>query len=266
VKNKGAKMNKKFLFISIATLLIGSILLSACSQMPIVKASPTSEEQLNMSNQTAYTLIRTLSVNGIGKIVLVPDMAYINIGVRNEDVDVTSALAINNDMAQRIAEALKAKGVDEKDIQTTNFNVYPSQKYDNMGNITSTAFVVENTINIKVNKLADLGSLLDEAIRAGANNIYGIQFDIKDRQVVLDQARDLAIKDAQARALAVAGVAGVELGQIQSINVSTSSGIQPYGAYGMGGGSYAKELASPVPVSAGQLEVTYEANLVYEIK
>ncbi|MGB4594311.1 MAG: SIMPL domain-containing protein [Anaerolineaceae bacterium] len=257
-------MNKKYLFITLATLLIGSLLLSACSQTPVVKASPTSEEQLSMSNQL-YTPVRTLSVNGIGKIVLVPDMAYINIGVRNEDVDVTSALSVNNDMAARIAEALKAKGVEEKDVQTTNFNVYPSQKYDNMGNVTSTTFVVENTINIKVNKLADLGALLDEAIRAGANNIYGIQFDIKDRQTVLDQARDLAIKDAQARAQSVATVAGVELGQIQSINVSTSSGIQPI-TYGMGGGGYAKDMSSTVPVSAGQLEVTYEANLIYEIK
>lgn len=261
-------MNKKFLFITLATLLIGSLLLSACSLTPVVKASPTSKEQLSMSNQTQplYTPIRTLSVNGIGKIVLVPDMAYINIGVRNEDVDVTSALTINNEMAEKIAEALKAKGVDEKDVQTTNFNVYPSQKYDNMGNVTSTAFVVENTINIKVNKLADLGALLDEAIRAGANNIYGIQFDIKDRQTVLDQARDLAIKDAQARAQSVAAVAGVELGLIQSINVSTSSGIQPISEYGLGGGGYAKSMDSSVPVSAGQLEVTFEASLVYEIK
>jgi uncharacterized protein YggE len=261
-------MNKKYLFIALATMLIGTLLLSACTQTPIVKASPTSEEQLSMSSQTQpfYTPIRTLSINGIGKIVLVPDMAYINIGVRNEDVDVTSALAINNDMAKRIADALKAKGVEEKDVQTTNFNVYPSQKYDNFGNITSTAFVVENTINIKVNKLADLGSLLDEAIRAGANNIYGIQFDIKDRQTVLDQARDLAIKDAQARAQSVASVAGVELGLIQSINVSSSSGIQPMSPYGMGGGGYEKSMDSSVPVSAGQLEVIFEANLVYEIK
>lgn len=260
-------MNKKYLLLTVATLLIGSLLLSACAQTPVVKASPASEEQLSMSNQTqpVYTPIRTLSVNGIGKIVLVPDMAYINIGVRNEDVDVTSALTVNNDMAARIAEALKAKGVDEKDVQTTNFNVYPNQKYDNLGNVIATGFVVENTINIRVNKLAELGALLDEAIRAGANNIYGIQFDIKDRQTVLDQARDLAIKDAQARALAVAGVAGVELVQIQSINVSTSSGIQPYGAYGMGGGG-AKTMDSTVPVSAGQLEVIFEASLVYEIK
>lgn len=260
-------MNKKFLFITLATLLIGSLLLSACSQTPVVKASPNSEEQLSQSNQTqpVYTPIRTLSINGIGKIVLVPDMAYINIGVRNEDVDVSSALAVNNDMAKKIADALKAKGVEDKDVQTTNFNVYPSQKYDNNGNIVSTSFVVENTISIKINKLADLGSLLDEAIRAGANNIYGIQFDIKDRQTVLDQARDLAIKDAQARAQSVATVAGVQLGLLQSINVSSSSGIQPV-AYGLGGGGGAKTMDSTVPVSAGQLEVIFEANLVYEIK
>lgn len=262
-------MNKKLLFVVLAALLVSSVALTACGQAPVVKASPSSEATNSMTQQTQLSNapIRTLSVTGVGKIVLVPDMAYINIGVRNEADDVTTALSTNNELAKQIADALKAKGVDEKDIQTTNFNVYPSQKYDNMGNITSTGFAVENTINIKINKLADLGALLDEAIRAGANNVYGIQFDIKDRQTYLDQARDLAIKDAQARARAVAEVAGVELVQIQSINVSNSKAFEPYSPYGLGGGGYAKGMEdSAVPVSAGQLEVTFEANLVYEVK
>lgn len=262
-------MNKKFISVVLAALLIGSLTLTACNQSPVVKASPSSEVTNSLTQQTqlSNTSVRTLSVTGVGKIILVPDLAYINIGVRNEADDVTTALSTNNDLAKQITDALKAKGVDEKDIQTTNFNVYPSQKYDNMGNITSTSFAVENTINIKINKLADLGALLDEAIRAGANNVYGIQFDIKDRQTYLDQARDLAIKDAQARAQAVAEVAGVELIQIQSINVSNFKTFEPYSPYGMGGGGYAKAMEdSAVPVSAGQLQVTFEASLVYEIK
>lgn len=259
-------MTKKYIVLTLATLLVGALVLSACGQLPVVKASPASEELTTMTNQVLNPSIRTLSVSGTGRILLVPDIAYISIGVRNEDANVTTALNANNALAAQIAEALKARGVEEKDIQTTNFNVYPSQKYDNMGNITSTAFAVENTINIKITNLADLGVLLDEAIQAGANNIYGIQFDIKDRQAVLDQARDLAIADAKARAQAVADVAGVELVQIQSISVTSSNYIQAAYLSGMGGGYEEKSMDSSVPVSAGQLEVVFEANLVYEIK
>lgn len=135
-----------------------------------------------------------------------------------------------------------------------------------MGNMIGTDFVVENTIYIKVKNLSTLGELLDEAVQAGANNVYGIQFDIQDRQAALDKARDLAIKDAQTKSAEVAKVAGVELGELMSINLSNSSFVQPYPMYGMGGGlAEMNPLDASVPVSAGQIIITYDASLIYAI-
>ena len=118
--------------------------------------------------------IRTMNVSGSGKVTMVPDMAYISIGVRTEDAEVSAALNGNTTQALKISQALQEMGVEEKDIQTTNFNVYPMQNYDNEGKVIKTTYVVENTVYVTVRKLADLGTILDKTIKSGANSIYGI--------------------------------------------------------------------------------------------
>jgi len=253
-------MKKKNVITFIALLLVATIGLSACTMLPVQPADAT-----NTSPQSVTAPFRTLSVTGTGKILLVPDLAYINIGVRSEAADVSSALAANNTQATAITDALKAVGIEEKDLQTANFNVYSMQQYDQMGQPSYINYAVENTLYVTVRDLTKLSQVLDTALSAGANQIYGINFDLADRQGALSQARDLAIKDAEAKAAATAATAGVTLGQIQSINVSNTSYVQPYSGYGMGGGA-AMEAYSSVPVSAGQIVVTFDANLVYVIK
>jgi hypothetical protein len=242
-------MKKKTIFI-IGTLLIGAVLLSACGQIEAQGVTSTSE--------------RYIRVSGSGEVAVVPDIAYINIGVHSEAEDVSSALEANNTQAAELTEALKAEGIEEKDIQTANFNVYPQTRYDNMGQPVGTSYVVDNTVYVTVRDLANLGKMLDTAISAGANNIYGISFDIADKETVLAQARELAIKDAEAKAQSVAEVAGVTLGQILSIDVSTPTYNQPYFGYGMGGGT--SRVDTSVPVSAGQIVVSYTATLNYAIE
>ncbi len=248
-------MNKTKIFTIIAVLAIGALALAGCSQPANSAATDNS-----------LTNLRTLSVNGTGKVTVVPDIAYINIGVHSEAEDVSSSLADNNDLATAISTALQAEGVEEKDIQTANFNVYPMQQYDTMGQVTGTVYVVENTVYVTVRNLANMGKLLDTAITAGANNIYGIDFSIEDYSGALEQARDLAIKDAQDKAQAVATVSGVTLGEVQSINVTGSDYVQPYtyNSYGIGGGE-AGRLDTSAPISAGQIVISYSATLVYEI-
>lgn len=253
-------MNKKTTLLIISTLLVGALLLAACGQTPVAQAS-------NASQTTNSGASRTLAVSGTGTVYLVPDIAYINIGVRSVADTVTGALNENNQLAMAITDALTAKGVDAKDIQTSNFNVYPQQQYDTNGQPTTLQYAVENTLSVTVRALASLGDMLDTAIKAGANNIYGISFDVKDRAAGINQARDLAIKDAQSNAQSVATSAGVTLGQLQNINVISSSTIQPLTSYatGMGGGG-AKMVDSSVPVSAGQIVITFDASLVYAIQ
>ena len=241
----------------IAIVIVSALLVSACS---LANQPDNQTEKADKVNS-----MRTLSISGSGQVTLVPDIARINIGVHTEAPFVTTAINQNKTLAQAITDALGEKGVEAKDIQTANFNVYPMNRYDEWGKVTSVEYSVDNTLYITVRDLKVLSEILDAAILAGANQINGISFDVEDRAVAQEQARDLALKDAQAKAKDVAETVGVTLGEIQNINVSNNSYVQPYRMDGMGGMAMDMAMETEVPISAGQIVVTYEVNLIYSI-
>jgi len=207
--------------------------------------------------------VRSMSVNGIGRVTIVPDIATINIGVRSESDIVMDALDGNTAQANAIARVLKQLGIEDKDIQTSNFNIYPSERYDPMtGQVEGRFFVVENTVNVTVRDLSSLGQVLNAVVEAGANSIYGISFNVEDRSAAVAEARDLAIQEAKAKAEVIAEAAGVQLGEI--INISVYEGSMPVPFYDAKGGAFAEEAA--VPIAAGTLAITMECNLTYAIK
>ncbi len=237
-------MNKKINLLIVFVLLAG--LLSACG----LQAAP---------NETP----RQLNISGTGEVYLVPDIAYVYIGTRSESADVGDALSENNKQAQNIATVLTEMGIDPKDIQTTAFNVYPMQNYSPEGEPLETKFVVENTVFIKVRELQRLGELLDVVVRNGANQINGISFNIEDREQAEADARRLAVVDAKEKAQELAEAAGVTLGELVNLSAYSYGGPQPI--YEGKGGGYAADM-SAAPIASGQLVITAEASLTYNIK
>jgi len=236
-------MRKKFSFVIVVMLM--AVVLGACAPQ-----------------SAANDINRSISVTGTGEVYLVPDIAYVYIGTRSEAVDVASALSDNNQQAQSISTVLSDMGVDPKDIQTTAFNVYPMQNYGPDGQPTETKYVVENTVFVKVRQLQKLGELLDAVVRKGANQINGITFDVEDRAQAESDARKLAVQNATDKAKELADAAGVELGQLLNLSVYSSGSPQPM--YDAKGGGYAVQSAAPI--ASGQLLVSADANLSYELK
>ena len=238
-------MKTKFLFI-IAVLVLGTVL-AACGPSTItVQPQP---------------MQRTLTVTGSGMVTLTPDVAYIYIGVHTENVSVAEAVAENNTKAQAVATAIKGFGVEAKDIQTTNFSIWPQDQYDDKGNKSGTIYNVDNTVYITVRDLTKIGDLLDASIRAGANTINSIQFDVADKTEALSQARKAAVENAQKQAQELVDATGVKLGDVQTISYYDSTPLSA--DYGKGGGAMA---ASSVPVSSGQYQLTTTVTIVYELK
>ena len=232
----------------IGGLMAMAILLSACG---IQSAAPATT-----------TPPRTLNVTGSGKTFIVPDIATISIGVHTEGKDAAEAVASNNAQAQKVAQALQGMGVDGKDIQTSNFSIFPQQQFDDTGKVIGTIYVVDNTVYVTVRQLDKLGELLNVVVDTGANSIYGIQFDVENKQPALSDARKAAVENAQAQAEELAQAAGVTLGEVQSFNAFGGFPVPVF--EGKGGGGQA--LAAEVPVSPGQLTLTVEVSIVYEIK
>lgn len=207
---------------------------------------------------------RTISVTGSGKTVLTPDIATINIGVHTENADVSAALSENNAKAQSVRDALTKFGVKPEDIQTTNFSIYPNQQYGPQGEMIGIKYSVDNSVFITVRDLTKLGDVLTTTISSGANNIYGITFDVADRDSALSSARLAAVADAKLQADELAAAAGVKVGKVMNISINASNPTPVYAnGYGGGGGAMA---AAPAPISSGQLIVTVDAYVTYKIQ
>ena len=240
-------MKVKHLLVVSAMALV--LILAACAPQA---TAPTGEVAMN-----------GISVSGTGKVYINPDLAYINIGVRSESSDVAKALEMNNSQANDVAKTLTEMGVEPKDIQTTAFNVYPMDQYSPTGEKTGTSFVVENTVFVTVRNLDKLGDLLSEVVNSGANNIYGVQFDVTDKSGAVTEARKMAVSEAQKQAQELAGAAGVKLGKLMSLSSYASNVPTPF--YDGKGGGGMEMAASSSTVSAGQLVITVDVSLVYEI-
>ncbi len=230
---------------TIAIGLIVVITLSACEDKDtIILPSTTQQNQMQ--------------VTGTATTKKSPDIAIAQIGVQTINKEVEPAVAENNRKAEAIISALKQIGISEKDIKTVSFNIYPLRDYKNNDPNTIIGFQVDNTVSITFRNLDIVGKGLQSAITAGANNIYGIEFTLSDPEPVRNELRVLAIQDARKKAENMAQAAGIQLGKIISINESSSTPIYRY--------AYDKVAAeSAVPVQSGELDITVQVNIVYEL-
>jgi uncharacterized protein YggE len=208
--------------------------------------------------------VRTLSVSGSGQANLAPDIAYIYVGVHTENPTAAEGVAENNTQTQAVIQAIKDFGIDEKDIRTINFSIYPQDKFDPQSGTPTgeKTYVVDNTVYVTVRDLAKLGDLLDTVVQAGANTVNSVQFDVADKAEALKQARADAVKDAEAQAKSLAEAAGLTLGEIQSISFVDNQPIFD----GKGGGGAMAAEAAAIPIQPGQLTFTVNVNISYALK
>ncbi|HTX79022.1 MAG TPA: SIMPL domain-containing protein, partial [Longilinea sp.] len=188
----------------------------------------------------------------------------INIGVQNTAPTVTDALKQNTAQAQAIRAALTALNVDDKDIQTSNFSVNPQQQYGPDGTLQSTDYSANNTVTVTVRNLSNLGQILDAVVNSGANTINSISFDLLNKDDAYAQARQSAVDDARSQAEALAKAAGVQLGDVQTINVYSINPVVP--AYEGKGGTMMSIANSSVPIATGQMVISVQVNIVWALK
>ena len=230
-------------------LLVAAVLLAACGG----------------TSQTGQPQVRTVNVTGNAQVILTPDIAYISIGVHTEAQSAQEAVTGNSTQSQAVIDAIKAQGVDAKDIQTTNFSVYQQDKYGPNGENLGTFFMVDNTVYVTMRDIQKIGSILDASVGAGANSIYGITFDVLDKETALTTGRDQAMADAKSQAEQLAQAAGATLGPVQSISYYSSAPTPIYyDNKGVGGGGASPAVS--VPVAPGQLTLTVSVSVAWELK
>lgn len=209
---------------------------------------------------------RTVHVTGSGSVIGEPDIATLNLGVSAEKASVEDAREAAASAMTSVIESLKANDVAEKDIQTENFSIYPQYDYTDNGRVLR-GYRVNNTVSTKVRELESLSDIIDDAAGAGGDIVVvnSIQFMIEDSTALQTQARALAVKNAEAKAQTLAEASGVTLGKPVTIT-ETTYGESPPIAFAESAALADDSARSSTPVQAGELTVTVNVTIVYEIE
>ncbi len=218
----------------------------------------------NQIVNTAATT-NTVSFSGEGKVVAKPDIAKVSLTILTTATASKAAQDDNSNKSKAVTDYLKKQKIEDKDIKTTSYNIYPQYKYPRYGGQpTITGYQVNQTIEIKVRNLDNVSNILDGVVTAGANQVNQLRFEIDNPGALKAEARARAIADAKKKAGELQSQVGISLGKI--VNFSENTGGYPvpimYGAKGMGG---AIDSAGP-SVPTGENEITVNVTITYQIR
>ncbi len=205
----------------------------------------------------------TISITGEGKVFVKPDIGKINLAVMTESATVEKAQTDATERINKIFESLKKNRVEEKDIKTTNYSIYPQYDY-NEGKSRLRGYQVSQNLDVKIRDLAKIGSIITDASTAGANQVGNLEFTTEDPMATQAQARTKAIEDAKKKAEELASKLGVRLGKV--VGFSESGAMPPPIFYGYGMGGDVATKAAPPAVPTGENEVVVNVNVIYQIK
>ena len=205
-----------------------------------------------------------ITITGEGKVFVKPDIALVSLGVKTEAKKSVDAVNKNNEKMNAIIIAVKDLGVDEKDIKTSAYNLYPVYDYTEAGRVFI-GYSLSQQISVKIRDFNKISDILDKATLEGANTIGDLQFTVDDLEKARADAREKAIEQAKAKAFVLAGQAGLRL--VKLINISEGYASSPQPMYGMEGGINAlKEVSVAPDIQPGQSEINTTVYLTYRVK
>lgn len=241
-------------------IIIGALIAIAASAVTAVavRAGAGGSTQTSVGAGGVAGPRDTVTVVGEGTQNATPDNALISMGVSTRQNTAAEAMNAANVEMTALLKAIKGQGVQDVDIQTTGINVYQEQQYNVIG------YRAANTVNVKIHHITNIGTVLGAAQGAVGNDIQinGMWLQLSDNTNQLKGARQAAMNAAAARAREWANLAGRHLGKVLSVSevIGGSSGYSPCGAGGQCGGG-----GGGAPVQAGQMNVTVDVAVVYEL-
>ena len=213
-----------------------------------------------------FAVPETVSVAGTGRATLTPDRFSFTVGVQTVAPTVDEAGNENNRRIDAVVAALKKAGAQDKDIQTSNFNIWPQQDYQEGRLPRILGYQASNNVSVRSEKIGDAGRLLGVAINAGVNTSSGLNFEVSNPARGREQGMRAAFEDAKAKATLLAQAAGRSIGR--AITISEGLQQQPHFSPPPMQRAMAMEAkaVSDVPVEAGTQEVTYTVSVVFELR
>jgi uncharacterized protein YggE len=208
---------------------------------------------------------RTITVDGEGKVTAKPDIAIINLSVVSQGKTVKEVTLDGNKKMTAVIGEVKKLGVDEKDVVTSSYNLYPDYAYPENRQPQIRGYSLTQGITVKVRKLDTVDDVLDVGIKAGANQVGQLSFDIDEDSALKKEARDIAFKKAREKADQMASAAGVSIGRVITFSEGYAPPVPVYRGYDMAYTTGA-EIAPAPSIEPGSKELTVTVSVTYEIQ
>ena len=201
----------------------------------------------------------SISVTGVGRILIRPDVADLTLGITVERTRAREAGVDAAEYMTAVVAALRAAGVAETDIQTSMVSLQPVYDWNSTPQ-RITGYTSDNIVRVTVRDLSTAGAVIDAAVDAGATNVSGISFRVDDQTAAERQARTAAMVDARAKADALAGAGDVRITGVITISEVSSPwpGPIPYPVAEDDG-------RATTPIQPGNVELNVTVTVVYSI-
>lgn len=247
---------KRWLFASVAAL---AVLLLGVGLVAGRGLSPTVAQAADGSTGAAEG--GSISVSGQATIKATPDTVSLSLGVQTQAATAGDAMDQCSAAMVRVINAVVGAGVPRANVQTSNVSLYPQYDYSKEGSPGQIiGYQASNQVSLTWTNLEKVGDLIDAAVKAGANNVMGINFTVADTRELYLEAIGAAVRDAKAKADALAGAAGVSVGPVK--NMSLDSYVS--------GPIIMKDLAArapaAVPIEPGTVEMQVNVRVEYGIE
>ena len=222
---------------------------------------------VTLTKQTYNTAATTNTVtfSGEGTVSAVPDIATLDISIVTDAGTSKAAQDENSRKSQTVVDFLKREGVEEKDIKTTGYNVYPQYAYPRGGQPVVSGYQATQSIQVTVRDLDRASVIVDGVVAAGANNVGSLQFSIDDPELLREEARAMAIKQAKEKARTLERQLGLDLGRIVNFSESEGGSWPPY--FLKAEGRDMAVASAPLPeLPAGENEITVNVSITWQIR
>ena len=211
--------------------------------------------------QSSTATERAIRVGGTGKASANPDMLHMYVAVVTIDSSAQTAATANSATVTSVLSALRSGLGAGSMVTTVSYTLEPRIIYPrDGGEPTNAGYIVRNTLKVQTTELGKVGALIDAAIAAGANNVNGITYVVRDDAKLRNTALAAAVADARAKAETIAQAGGLRLGPIRLIEESVA--MQPMYR---GGRTTMADAASATPIQDGPVEAHANVIITFDI-
>ncbi len=243
---------------AVTAVIVCSILVAGCGD--------STSQGVVLGSAIPGSLIDTIVVSGTGETTTLPDKATIQVSVETDGSTSAKALDSNAADMQKVLDRLKAEGVADDKIETASVIVYPNRYYDpTTGRDKTSGYIAQNTVTVTFDDLNTIGDVFAAVTEAGADSVYGPNWQLADDNPAVATALSRALANARFKAEAIAAAQGVDLGDAIIISESSASQVYPLYSVRAEAGAAMDGSVAPPQISPENMQVTASVTVTYRM-